>query len=408
MANDELDNVELRRLLSFQMTYNKRSMKTTWVLAFVIIGIYLLEEYFGGSQNVSVLMRMGANVGPKVFAGEYYRLFSSVFLHAGFLHVFFNTYVLFALGGFFNRVLGESRYLSVLLLSGLCGSLSSIFLGRSTLSVGASGAIWGLIGASLALSVFKTSLLPEPIRLNLRRITLINLVINLGISFLPMIDMWAHIGGGIGGFVLGLLIVISSRDLAVYRKSTYFFRTLSAILAVAYILAITYGLWLYAPWQNQMKASFIEVKLSEVPFSLKLPSGLKQMSLPNNTKTSAHYIFGEPGLDGLVVELHFFNQEILGTKALDKQWLSLKREELLKENSLSAEVKKTIYFKDTLDGGVLYYQQMPKNSDLLLHNYLIIRGAYVIRLGLLLAKSVKQAEADALADKIMDGLNESR
>lgn len=400
---EQQDYNEARKLLSFQINYNKRNIKATWIIALVIVVNFLLEEYFGGSQNSAVLVRMGANVSVKVLEGEIYRLFSSVFLHAGWLHVLFNTYVLFALGGFFNRILGESRYVSTMLFSGLCGSLVSVFLGKSGISVGASGAIWGIFGASLALSIFKTPLLPEPVRLNLRRVTLINLAINLGISFLPMIDMWAHIGGGVGGFLMGLLIVLLSQNQNTYRMSSYFFRGLSVVLILAYVGSIAYGMYHYSPWSNPMKAPFVEVPLPQVPFKAEMPQGLKEQVMPNNSPGSAHYIFGEPGLDALVVELHFLKMDIL-SDGTDPDWLRHRQEELLKEKTLPPEVKKTVYFKETLDGGLLYYQQSPKNTELIIHNYLITKDKFVVRVGLLLPSSIKQSEADILADKILKSI----
>jgi len=135
---EQFDRAQVKEIIRFQMTYNKRQIKATWVLSVIIVGLFLLEEWFGGSQNIAVLVRMGANVSARVREGEYFRLLSSVFLHAGFLHVFFNTYVLFALGGFFNRILGESRYLTVFLVSGITGSITSVFFGKSAVSVGAS------------------------------------------------------------------------------------------------------------------------------------------------------------------------------------------------------------------------------------------------------------------------------
>src|ERR1700688_2944215 len=146
---------ELSDLMSFQAFYSRRQIKATWAIAAAMVLMYLLEEFLGGSTNTAVLIRMGANVSSLVKDGEYYRLATSVFLHSGILHIFFNTYVLFALGGFFNRILGESQYAALFFISGIVGSLASIFVGKSTVSVGASGAIWGLFGASLALSFVK-------------------------------------------------------------------------------------------------------------------------------------------------------------------------------------------------------------------------------------------------------------
>ena len=356
MAEEQFDPEEAREIVRFQISYNKQQIKATWTLAFVIIAIFLLEEVFGGSQNIAVLVRMGANVGERVHAGEYYRLLTSVFLHAGFMHVFFNTYVLFALGCFFNRILGEARYLTVFFVSGLIGSLASVYFGKSEVSVGASGAIWGLLGASLALAFFKTSLIPDPIRLQLRRVTLLNLVINIGVSFLPMIDFWAHIGGGLGGFLVSLLIIFPSRNAKLYHWFSYGFRGLAFCLALLYALSLAYVMWAFQPWVDQLKLTLATTYLPEVAFSLGIPEGFKETTDPNNDVGSASYLFGDPKTDAIVLEIHFIHENKLGTKP-NQDWLMSQREELLAESSVPAHVKKSLYFREAADGGLLYYQQ---------------------------------------------------
>jgi rhomboid protease GluP len=136
---------QARELLSFQIFYSTRQIKATWALALVIALMFFLEEIFGGSTTISTLIKMGANDKELVREGQYYRLLTSVFLHAGYLHVIVNTYVLFALGGFFNRILGDSKFLTLFLFSGICGSISSTLLGGASVSVGAQV----LSGASL-------------------------------------------------------------------------------------------------------------------------------------------------------------------------------------------------------------------------------------------------------------------
>lgn len=404
VADEKFDQAEAKEILTFQILYSNRQIKATWALAVFIVGIYFLEEYFGGSQNVAVLVRMGANVSGRVKEGEYYRLLSSVFLHAGLMHVFFNTYVLFALGGFFNRIFGDAKFLTVFFASGLCGSLSSVFFGHSTVSVGASGAIWGLFGSSLALAFFKTSLLPEMVRLRLRRVTFINLLINLGISFLPMIDIWAHIGGGIGGFLVSLLIIFRPTNPVVRRLSTRFFQVSACLLAMAYIASIAYGMWMFEPWTNQLKNDLVNVNLVEVPFIMAAPAGLKLNPGSKNTATSAQYVFGNLEIDRLVMEAHFFHQAILGRPA-NNEWLSTQREELLAEPSLPAQVKKTIDLRSSPQGEVLYYQQTPKNADLVIHNYVITRGEYAIKIALIVSAKIGQTEVESLAKKIIESIS---
>ncbi len=403
MEEQQFDHAQAREIIRFQLSYNKQKIKATWTLAFLIVGFYLLEEYFGGSQNIAVLVRMGANVSARVKEGEYYRLFTCVFLHAGFLHVFFNTYVLFALGGFFNRILGEARYLTIFLFSGIVGSLASVWLGKATVSVGASGAIWGLFGASLTLALFKTTFLPEAIRLRLRRVTIINLVINLGISFLPMIDFWAHLGGGLAGFLVSLSFIVRPQNVAVHKWVTLGCRIAACILSVVYATAIGYDFYVFRPWINQFGSALTPVQLAPVPFSVEVPSNLKEEIPPTNTKNSAYYSFGNPQIDHVVVEFHFLHESIIGKQA-GREWLIEQREELLKEPKLSPKVKKTIYFRDSLTGGVLYYEQPLKNGELVIHNYLITRNEYVIKIGLLASEKITQLEMDKLANKIMESI----
>lgn len=180
-----------------------KKLIATYSFAGLSIFLFLLEEWWGGSTNVQTLALMGGNIGTMVIEhGEYYRLFTSIFLHAGIMHIFFNTYVLIVLGNFIEQLLGSTRFIFLFLLSGVIGSLASIFIGASSLSVGASGAIWGLFGAGLALSLYPSHLMPEHARERIRKVMLINLAINVMVSFLPMVDMWAHFGGGIAGFLV--------------------------------------------------------------------------------------------------------------------------------------------------------------------------------------------------------------
>lgn len=403
VVEEQFDPVQAREIIRFQISYNKRQIKATWALAIVIVAIYLLEEYFGGSQNVAVLVRMGANVSQKVMAGEYYRLLTSVFLHAGLMHVFFNTYVLFALGGFFNRILGEARYLTVFFISGLAGSLASVYLSKSAVSVGASGAIWGLFGASLALALFKTSLLPEMVRLRLRRVTLINLVINLGISFLPMIDFWAHIGGGIAGFLVSLAIIFPPKSEMINQWYTYGFRLVAFILSIVYASSIAYVLWIYHPWVDQLNVKLTNVDFTPVNFSVAVPEGLKRIDGANNTSASSYYVFGDPQSDQLVVEIHFFHESMLGTTP-NKDWLMSQRDELLTEGSVPAQVKKSIYLRESPSESVLYYQQPSPNSDITIHNYVVTREPYAIKLAIIVGSKLPQQKVDNLANKIVGSI----
>lgn len=399
MAYEPIDPTQAREIINFQISYNNRKVKATWGLAAAIIGMFLLEEYFGGSQNISVLVRMGANVGERVREGEYYRMLSSVFLHAGFMHVFFNTYVLVALGGFFNRILGESKYLVIFFVSGIAGSLSSVYLSKSQVSVGASGAIWGLFGTSLALALFRTSLVPEPIRLRLRRITFINLIINLLISFLPMIDMWAHIGGGLAGFLISIPLIFRPRSRFLFLFIRYSFWFLAWVFSLLYTSSIAYGLYRFEPWVDQLKGELVSHALKDVAFSVSVPQGLKFEAGPGNTVQESYFTFGDPQLDSLIIELRFVHEKSLSNMQ-NRYWIQHQTQEMLASSSIDPRVKKTIFLREK--DNILYFQQFPKNESVVIHNYISIKDEYVVKLGIMVNADIKQHEVDGLADRIIE------
>ncbi|HVF19743.1 MAG TPA: rhomboid family intramembrane serine protease [Mycobacteriales bacterium] len=135
-----------------------------------------------------------------VAAGQYYRLLTSAFLHGSPIHIAFNMYALFAFGTQVERSLGHVRYLALYLLSALGGSTLSFLLAevgggqylvRSSASVGASGAVFGLFGAYYVIA--------KRLRADTGQIVGL-IVINLAIGFaIPQIDNWAHIGGLVTG-----------------------------------------------------------------------------------------------------------------------------------------------------------------------------------------------------------------
>jgi rhomboid protease GluP len=174
----------------------------TWVLLGIIIVVFVLETIAGGSTDPQVLVRMGAKVTPLIAAGEYWRLFTSMFLHIGIMHLFFNGYALFILGTELERLLGWQRFLAIYLLAGLYGSLASYAFSDS-LSAGASGAVFGLIGALAAFFSLHRQQLGTWGQRRLMNILFL-IAINLFLGFTqPWIDNWAHMGGLAAGLALG-------------------------------------------------------------------------------------------------------------------------------------------------------------------------------------------------------------
>lgn len=266
------DRKTARDIASFQERFSILGYRTTIALAVLIAAVFLLEEFWGGSSFLSTLVRMGANTGKDEIAREPWRLVTSVFLHGGFLHVFANTYVLVALGSFVNRIFGESKFLFLFMVAGIAGSLASAFAGRALVSVGASGALWGLFGVSAALSIMRSEYLPEAIRLRFRRATIINIGINLPVSFLPMVDLWAHLGGGFAGFLVGLAFIKSRRNDAF--ESTV--KILYPILWGVIVICITIGWYYGKPWELTRASAIQHHSVDGITVSM--PAFLKQLN----------------------------------------------------------------------------------------------------------------------------------
>lgn len=181
----------------------------TYILIGVNVLIWLVElGLFGGNLSDAVL-NFGMKINARVAAGEYWRLLTAMFLHDAPLplHLFFNMYALYILGPQIEATYTSARFLFIYLLSGLAGSVLSYALGPARVpSVGASGAIFGLLGALIAYSYrYRDQLrFGRQQLINALTVALINFI--LGLSLRGRIDNWAHLGGFIGGLVTGALL----------------------------------------------------------------------------------------------------------------------------------------------------------------------------------------------------------
>lgn len=142
--------------------------------------------------------------GPLIATGEYWRLFTAMFLHVGLTHLAFNSVGLFILGVQVERLFGHYRFTAIYILAGLSGSVASFAFNTTGIAAGASGAIFGVFGALVAFFVVRRNLMGEMGRQTLTGL-LVLLAINLFYGFAsPGIDNFAHMGGFVSGFALGI------------------------------------------------------------------------------------------------------------------------------------------------------------------------------------------------------------
>ena len=200
-------------------------MKKPYV-TYALIGINTI--IFVISMIINILPLFAVN-RYFIVHGEYYRLITGIFFHNGILHLMFNMYSLYVIGTQLESFLGKVKYLIVYLLSGLAGSVLSIFFSNS-FSVGASGAIFGLLGSLLYFGYHYRVYLDSVIKSQIIPLIVLNLSLGL---MLRGIDNWAHIGGLIGG-------IFSTMGVGIKYKSEKYEMVNGIILYLIYILFILY------------------------------------------------------------------------------------------------------------------------------------------------------------------------
>ncbi len=174
----------------------------TKVLVAIIVAVFVLDLLTGGQ-----LTNLGAKANDLILArGQYYRLFTVMFLHAGIPHVFMNTYALWIIGQDVERFFGHGRFLLVLILGGLTASVASLAFTPAP-AVGASGAVFAIFAAEMVLLIQNRGIFGRAARQRLQSLFFL-LLLNaaIGIFGASLIDNWAHIGGFLGGAAVSWLI----------------------------------------------------------------------------------------------------------------------------------------------------------------------------------------------------------
>lgn len=163
------------------------------LIGLVFIGQLASEQLLGGD----LLIAIGAKINDRIVAGEYWRLITPIFLHGNLLHFFFNMYALYNLGREVEAFMGAARFTLLFFYAGVAGTVFSLLFTPNP-SVGASGAIFGLIAAQGVFLYRHRQLFGERGRRGLQQVVFIALI-NLAIGLQGNIDNWAHLGGLLGG-----------------------------------------------------------------------------------------------------------------------------------------------------------------------------------------------------------------
>ena len=205
----------------------------TYSLVIINILMYIIPILFGIYETI---LDKYSIYGPAVRAGQYYRLITGTFIHANIFHLFFNCYALAILGSQLESFLGKPKYLVVYLFSAVIGSLFSVTFAGNYYSIGASGAIFGLMGSLVYFGYHYRVYLGNVIKSQIIPLILMN----LGIGFLvPGIDNSAHIGGLLGG----ALITVA---LGVKNKSSNFEKINGIVVTILFLAFVIYMAFVYS------------------------------------------------------------------------------------------------------------------------------------------------------------------
>jgi rhomboid protease GluP len=191
-----------------------------------------------------VLVQWGANVGAFTLRGEWWRLLTCVFVHGGLIHIAFNMWCLWDLGALSESLYGRWTFATVYLISGLGASLASVTWNPYVMSVGASGAIFGLAGALIAAFKLGEFSVPRSSLSGPLRSLMVFVVFNLAFGAASGVtDNAAHVGGLVTGLILGALIaLLAPRQDQAPRRAAIFLVTLLVLAGSATELAHHYGL----------------------------------------------------------------------------------------------------------------------------------------------------------------------
>jgi len=206
---EPLANIVLNSLESKKREESKnrfKSMPITNILIILNLIMFIISALMSNNFmdiNSRTLLILGGKYGPLIDAGQYYRLITCAFLHGGIVHLGCNMYSLYAIGPQIEQIYGKVKYIIIYLLSAIGSAYLSYILSPKTLSIGASGAIFGLLGALLVFLIQERGRIRRGAIGNIVSVIIINLFIGLSLS---NIDNYGHIGGLIVGFLISFIL----------------------------------------------------------------------------------------------------------------------------------------------------------------------------------------------------------
>ncbi|WP_283678237.1 rhomboid family intramembrane serine protease [Lentilactobacillus sp. Marseille-Q4993] len=201
----------------------------TYGLLAIMVVVFGIMTISGGTTDPTNLVRFGAKFNPLIVQGEYWRLFTPMFIHIGFTHILMNGITLYFIGQYVEQIFGHTRFLVLFIVSGIVGNLAS-FAFSISVSAGASTAIFGLFGAFMMLG---ESFSDNPVISSMAKTFLLFIVLNIGMSLATSgIDIAGHIGGLVSGFLAAYVVGVP------FGKVSPLKRVIGLVMLIVIIVAL--------------------------------------------------------------------------------------------------------------------------------------------------------------------------
>lgn len=205
----------------------------TYIIIFLNIALYLFPNIF---NSYNTILNNYCIHGPSIRMGEYYRILTGTFLHGNFLHLLFNIYAIYIIGKQLESFIGKWKFLLVYLFSAITGSLMSMIFLNNGASVGASGAVFGLMGSLVYFGYHYRVYLGNVVTTQIIPLIAGNLMLGFLVSG---IDNFAHVGGLIGGFIITIALGVKYKSKPSEKINGY-------ILSIIYTAFLIYMAFIYS------------------------------------------------------------------------------------------------------------------------------------------------------------------
>jgi membrane associated rhomboid family serine protease/Flp pilus assembly protein TadD len=286
-------NAELNRIAPAQPV-------VTYALIAICTAVFVVELVKGAgfdSMSTDLAIRLGANYGPLTLSGQWWRLFTSMFLHFGVIHIFMNMWCLLFLGSLAERLMGRAAFLVLYVATGLFGSLLSVAIHPQEVAAGASGAVFGVTGGLITYLALRKS----PLNFARAKNQLGRLALFVGINFFyslgPGIDMMAHLGGLVSGLIIAAALprFLQSPDSQTIPSPFQEKSNVNArVAAVAFVCAIAIVGGAYAAARSQGDSAFVLESLDQIDagHSADVIPRLQQIVAKQPDDAMAHFALG--------------------------------------------------------------------------------------------------------------------